>query len=197
MPPKTERLELRLEPDIIARIDHWRAEQADLPVRSEATRRLIEAGLASSTTGQSFAAAKLQITIAALTPGVRDKISDSYVYAWDAGVYPTLHDSVDWHKPFKASFSVTSEMMEDLTELLDEGWRRKKVPSFYQLEDHYDLRRGLSDWDRSALMHACRYMYLGDLFDKDFWKGVLKRTEHPIEAGSIIRPFDRGEISLS
>lgn len=45
MVPKTERFELRLDPTTIDRIDAWRAEQGDLPSRSEAVRRLVETGL--------------------------------------------------------------------------------------------------------------------------------------------------------
>jgi hypothetical protein len=45
MVPKTERFELRLEEDTLSRIDNWRSEQADLPSRAEAMRRLVELGL--------------------------------------------------------------------------------------------------------------------------------------------------------
>lgn len=46
MPPKTERFEFRLDEDILSRVDNWRKEQEDLPTRAEAMRRLVEAGLA-------------------------------------------------------------------------------------------------------------------------------------------------------
>jgi uncharacterized protein len=49
MPPlKTERFELRLDENILARIDHWRSQQGDVPARAEAMRRLVETGLARS-----------------------------------------------------------------------------------------------------------------------------------------------------
>lgn len=41
-----ERFEMRLGEDILARVDDWRSEQADVPSRAEAMRRLIESGLA-------------------------------------------------------------------------------------------------------------------------------------------------------
>jgi uncharacterized protein YfbU (UPF0304 family) len=47
MVPKTERLELRLDTDLSEKVDVWRGEQADLPSRSEAIRRLVEGGLAA------------------------------------------------------------------------------------------------------------------------------------------------------
>lgn len=49
MPPKTERIELRLESETVERIDDWRSRQDDLPTRSEALRRLIEGGLEDHT----------------------------------------------------------------------------------------------------------------------------------------------------
>jgi uncharacterized protein YfbU (UPF0304 family) len=45
---KTERFELRLDEDTVARIDNWRALQADLPSRAEAMRRLVELGIGRS-----------------------------------------------------------------------------------------------------------------------------------------------------
>lgn len=45
MPPKTERFEIRLEPNMLKRIDHWASRQPDQPTRSDAVRRLVERGL--------------------------------------------------------------------------------------------------------------------------------------------------------
>lgn len=49
MPPKTERLELRLDGETINRVDTWCGEQDDGPSRSEGVRRLIEIGLEART----------------------------------------------------------------------------------------------------------------------------------------------------
>ena len=48
MVPKGERFELRLDEQILSRIDSWRAEQSDLPSRAEAMRRLVELGISRS-----------------------------------------------------------------------------------------------------------------------------------------------------
>lgn len=48
MTPKSERFEMRLDEDIIARVDKWRAKQDDVPSRAEAMRRLVELGLMRS-----------------------------------------------------------------------------------------------------------------------------------------------------
>ena len=191
MAPKTERFELRLEANTIGQVDQWRAKQADLPSRSEAIRQLVQTGLETTTTRQLFVAAKFQIVTAALTPGPGDRISDAYVYAWDSEVYPMLHEAADWHKPFASSFPVNKEMVEQLLDYLDNLWVRKKVPTFYKLEDHYDLRSGHTPWDRAKLIHVCKYAYLSNTFDGDFWNTLLAPTEHPSEARSITSPFNR------
>ncbi|MCU1229554.1 MAG: hypothetical protein JWO97_2438, partial [Acidobacteria bacterium] len=48
MASRTERFELRVDEETLERIDRWRRVQDDVPSRAEATRRLIELGLASS-----------------------------------------------------------------------------------------------------------------------------------------------------
>ena len=48
---KTERFEMRLDREILANVDAWRANQSDLPSRAEAVRRLVDAGLAGSRNG--------------------------------------------------------------------------------------------------------------------------------------------------
>ncbi|HQT89599.1 MAG TPA: YfbU family protein [Acidiphilium sp.] len=44
MTPKSERFEMRLDPDLLEQLDTWRAQQGGLPSRAQAIRRLIEAG---------------------------------------------------------------------------------------------------------------------------------------------------------
>lgn len=46
----TERFEMRLDPSVLEQVDAWRARQSDLPSRSEAVRRLVDAGLAARAT---------------------------------------------------------------------------------------------------------------------------------------------------
>lgn len=52
----SERLEMRFDPETVERLDEWRRQQADVPSRSEAVRRLVEQGLeTSSDSNDSFA----------------------------------------------------------------------------------------------------------------------------------------------
>ena len=48
--PKTERFEMRAPTDLLRKVDDWRRQEPDLPSRSEAIRRLIEAGLSKTST---------------------------------------------------------------------------------------------------------------------------------------------------
>lgn len=48
MAPKTERFEMRLEEEVLQRVDKWRTSQTDEPSRAEAMRRLLELGLERS-----------------------------------------------------------------------------------------------------------------------------------------------------
>jgi uncharacterized protein len=48
MVSKSERFEMRVDEDILAGVDQWRAEQDDLPSRAEAMRTLVELGLSKS-----------------------------------------------------------------------------------------------------------------------------------------------------
>jgi hypothetical protein len=140
-----------------------------------------------------FEIMRFNILTAALNPATRRLLGDAYVYAWDRKVYPVDHRN-ERDKPFAASFDVTEEMMDELGKFLEERWRGKNVPTFYQLEDYYHIREpgtAGSPWDRISLMHACRYLKLAEWFDSEFWSRLLAPTEHPSEASSIAQPYDR------
>jgi hypothetical protein len=46
-PAPGEQVVVRLQPDLLSRIDDWRREQQDLPSRAETIRRLVELGFRS------------------------------------------------------------------------------------------------------------------------------------------------------
>jgi hypothetical protein len=190
---KTERFELRLEPETLAKIDEWRANRSNLTSRSEAVRALIEIGLGKREQLQLFHLARFNLRVAALQEGAGSKLSNAYIYAWENGVYPAFDEGAELHKPFADGFLISPEMVDELSKYLDDRWRKKNVPTFYELEDHYDLRRGGGKWDRHKLIITCRYMFLHDLFDKNFWKKLLEPMEHPSEAGRLTREFHLNE----
>jgi hypothetical protein len=49
MATKTERLELRVDVEFLAKVDEWRRNQPDIPPRAAAIRRLVEKGLEAET----------------------------------------------------------------------------------------------------------------------------------------------------
>lgn len=52
MAPLGERFEMRLDEDLLQRLDEWRGRQPDVPSRSESARRLIDYGLGASGNSQ-------------------------------------------------------------------------------------------------------------------------------------------------
>ena len=48
----TERFEMRIDSELLTRLDNWRGEEEDSPSRAEAIRRLIDAGLAHDNKGK-------------------------------------------------------------------------------------------------------------------------------------------------
>jgi len=52
MSAKSERFELRIDADLLDRLDAWRSSEEDQPSRAEAIRRLVEAGLAHDNRGR-------------------------------------------------------------------------------------------------------------------------------------------------
>jgi len=56
-PHQMKRFEIRLSADLLKAIDEWRRQQSDLPPRSEAMRRLIQAKLGA---GKSEKRAKVE-----------------------------------------------------------------------------------------------------------------------------------------
>lgn len=121
-----------------------------------------------------------------------DLIMDAYAFAWHEGVYPAFNDDAEWHLPYEQFFDVSAEMLGELAKQLDDAWLPKSIPTFYELEERY-ITEG-SNWTRSLLISACKYMRLAGLFDADLWKIVCKESKCPTEAHTIIRPFRKGDI---
>lgn len=124
-----------------------------------------------------------------------NRISPSYAFAWDSGVYPIGHHNCDWHEPFTESFKVGKEKMEELGDFLDKLDQQDQKITFYDLESHYDVRNG-GQWDRMDLVFACRYMRLCDWFGEEFWQGMVGNSNCPTESKQITRDFAPKEVSF-
>lgn len=128
-----------------------------------------------------------------------DEFSDAYLYAWYEGVYPFFEDtdgSVQRmpHEHYQSQFLVSREKVDELSEYLDECWLKGNVPTFYELEDHYEVRHSTTEWTRGDLIDICRYLFLRRSWDDAFWSKLLTPMQHPSEAGSLTRKFDRKDI---
>lgn len=124
-------------------------------------------------------------------------VSDSYAYAWFEGVYPLLHESAPWHKPYDISFAVTSVQMKELYDYLSHAWEAKKKITFFQMEDHYGIKgskRPGPIWSQASLILACRYFYLYEKFDSVFWSSLLSGSQCPMDAEAIARKFETTDI---
>lgn len=137
-----------------------------------------------------FEVARFQVIAAALTPGPAERLEDAYVYAWNVGLFPLFDDWARLHASFEEHFSIGKEMMRELMKFLDQSWSDGRVPSFYELETHYDVRGG-GPWARAGLIHAVRYAFLSGRFDSAFYETIKRRGDHPVEANGIADPFDR------
>lgn len=141
-----------------------------------------------------FTQQRLQV----LSLGVHhNEFSDAYLFAWYEGVYPFFEDtdgSVQRrpHEHYAEHFSISEQKVDELTKYLDDCFLNDDVPTFYELEDHFNVRHGGTKWDRSDLINICRYCYLqGHSWNEAFWTKLLTPMQHPSEASSIVRKLDR------
>lgn len=120
-------------------------------------------------------------------------VSDSYAFAWSVGLYPLLNESADWHKAYEECFGARKAQMAELHGYLGDKTVQKSPMTFHELEDHYGVkgsRRPGPLWNQAALINACRYFYLHQQFDEDFWSALLEHGQFPAGAESISRKFD-------
>lgn len=148
----------------------------------------------TATAAMLFNVQKFQIFSLFTSESSIRNVTPAYAFAWDRGVYPLLDDSAPWHKPYGEFFEVSEEMVNGLLKFLDERWSEKNPITFYELEDHYEIRAGETDWDRGTLIGACRYFRLHELFDEDFWRGLVGHSDCPSESHGITRDIGPEDI---
>ncbi|BCZ43662.1 TPA: hypothetical protein K8N54_004046 [Serratia marcescens] len=130
-----------------------------------------------------------------------DEFDDAYLYAWESGVYPLMSDTDGSvprkpHEPYAEFFTSSKAKVEFLLKRLDDAWRKKEGLTFYGLEDELGVRSYSSKgWDRSDLIHICRYLYLDGCYDKEFWDTLVENGKCPAEALSLNSEYDR-EIEI-
>jgi len=127
---------------------------------------------------------KLTILLTTKNPG-GSPFGAAYLYAWDNGIYPIFDGFADWHAPHASQFRVSEEQVTDLLRYMDQHWEGNETLTFYDLESFYDVRGTNPVWDRSALIGACRYIFLSRRFDQNFWSTLLENGKCPTEAHGI------------
>jgi uncharacterized protein len=156
MAPKTERFELRLDEDILARIDKWRGDQDDLPSRAEAMRRLVEAGLARNSTdtirlsdGEKLLAMMmsdiskhLKIKNGIDPDFIQEVITGGHYWAprWEmSGLY---HDHVD--DPRDVDFVID---VLDMWSRIEEAYKKLSTKEKTQVEKNFGGKLGFIGFD--------------------------------------------------
>lgn len=141
---------------------------------------------------QLFQIARFSLLSRAISHAASSDIPAAYAYAWHAGIYPWLHEDVQLHRPFQEQFLVTPEMGGQLVTFLQERWYMRDPLLFAEIESHF-VRSDGGPWKRSVLIHACRYIFLSELFDRHFWGSLIKASESDgsaSDAASIGDEFD-------
>lgn len=144
-----------------------------------------------------FSLQRFQILALFTSTTTERTVSSSYAYAWSEGVYPLLHESAPWHKPYDVSFAIPSVQVSEVYDYLSNAWSSKQKVTFYQMEDHYGIKgakRPGPIWSQASLILACRYLYLCEKFDSAFWSSLLTGSQCPVEAEAIANKFESTDI---
>jgi len=142
MPPKTERFEVRFEPNMLERIDNWASRQSDRPTRSDAVRWLVERGLETKIDdGDRLVIMMLRDIQKALKlkhtdidpEFVAEAIYGGHYWALDWQYSGLFHDHVD-------SREVLHEVVDilDMWSFLEEGYEALSAPEVARVEKDAD-----------------------------------------------------------
>lgn len=123
---RNERFEMRLDSDVLDKIDAWRAEQDDVPSRSEAARRLIESALSAAAFNPDRSQRLMIWMLSELLktqPGyknredvtlIQEALYGGHFWALDWEMPGVMHDATD--RPSDVSFVVDVLDMWDFIE---------------------------------------------------------------------------------
>lgn len=128
------------------------------------------------------------------------KFPSAYLYAWESSIYPLLHPSADWHRPFAEQFEVSEAKMGELQKYLFDAFENGASKSFYELEDDFDVKRlagshlSSNQWDRHELISACRYLFLSEGLELGIFQAMLENGRHPTEASLVMQSLLDDEL---
>lgn len=141
---RNERFEMRVEPELMARIEQWSEKQTDRPSRAEAVRRLVEAGLERSDSKVSPSGTeKLMLWMLAelckANPGsegaetsklIQQAIYGGHYWALDWELTGILHEHVDTGR----AVSVVVNTM-DMWNFIERAYEGLSKPDKKKVED--------------------------------------------------------------
>ena len=174
---KSERFEMRLDPETLEKVDVWRMQQADLPSRAEAVRRLMKnelSELESKPLKFSDGEKLIMIMLCELFKHLKIDSEIDPLFIEDA-LYGGHYWSLEWQYP--GIFDVQADSIETVREVLDvlEVW--------WFLEKSYE---NLSDQDKGRVKKEAKLeevVFLG--FDGNY------ETEYLVIAKFLINKLDR------
>lgn len=142
---------------------------------------------------ETFELMRLNILKAALSSETAAQFTDSFVFAWQKGVYPLLHFS-RLAKPFADDFDINADMMSELTKELNAYANADDTITFYELE-RYFFEQKETKWSRGLLVDALRYLFLFSDerggYSNDFFNGLIVDGGGPSEASIFNSSFIR------
>jgi antitoxin MazE len=146
---------------------------------------------------------RLAIVQAASQPQRKHLFPRPHVYAIIHRIYPLLDENrgiltdrndILFALPFTESYDVPYEFVKEVYDLLDTIWIGHQEITFYQLENPYrfgDRNLGTANL-RKDLIAVCRYLYLHNSFDFEFWEAFMANS--PQEAAVISEPWSDEEL---
>ena len=172
----TERFEMRIDSELLARLDNWRGEEEGTPSRAEAIRRLIEAGLAHDNKGKpvylSDGEKLITIMLADVIKGlniktetnidlVKNVIYGGHYWALGWEMPGLFHNHID--KYSRVSFVVDVldmwSFLEEAFEKLDDQDKSRLTELAAPLGEHvYFL--GFDGNNEADYMHIARFMII-------------------------------------
>lgn len=144
-----------------------------------------------------FSLQRFQILALYTNSAAEKTVSAGYAFAWLRGIYPLLNESAPWHQAHAASFPVGPQSMQELHDYLSGLHDQRTSVTYFQLEDRYGIKgakRPGTIWSQQSLIDACRYLYLYQRFDPDFWTRLVSGSQCPMEAEVIRQKFDSADV---
>jgi hypothetical protein len=120
------------------------------------------------------------------------KFPPAYLHAVASRIAPVFHSG--WHggeeDPFDSCYVANHAFVNSVVKWMDEEDLAGRKFTYYDLESKFGHER------RSELIDCIRYCALDQRFSPEFYAGVLKNQDCPIEALNAAEDFRENEVTL-